>query len=147
MEYPQDYRGGSAAEGSGPSRSVTVPVEAEAWHEDRTRVRKDDRRRRPGIGRWLRIGRRRRRHTGRRRPGDGTGRRGGRGPVGRARHRGVASALRGGPAVPFHSRLLVLSDPFTALVHAGDIALRLRRALLGERQPDLEGSGIVATRI
>jgi hypothetical protein len=47
-----------------PSRSVTVPVEAEAWHDDRTRVRKDDGRRRSGIGRWPRIGRRRRRHTG-----------------------------------------------------------------------------------
>jgi hypothetical protein len=31
---------------------VTVPVEAEAWHDDRTRVRKDDGRRRSGIGRW-----------------------------------------------------------------------------------------------
>ena len=69
-----------------PSRSVTVPVEAEAWHDDRTRVRKDDGRRRSGIGRWPRIGRRRRRHTGCRRPGDGAGhdRRGGRGPVGGA---------------------------------------------------------------
>ena len=52
-----------------PSRSVTVPVEAEARHDDRTRVRKDDGRRRSGIGRWPRIGRRRRRHTGCRRPG------------------------------------------------------------------------------
>jgi hypothetical protein len=69
-----------------PSRSVTVPVEAEARHDDRTRVRKDDGRRRSGIGRWPRIGRRRRRHTGCRRPGDGAGhdRRGGRGPVGGA---------------------------------------------------------------
>lgn len=47
-----------------PSRSVTVPVEAEARHDDRTRVRKDDGRRRSGIGRWPRIGRRRRRLTG-----------------------------------------------------------------------------------
>lgn len=69
-----------------PSRSVTVTVEAEARHDDRTRVRKDDGRRRSGIGRWPRIGRRRRRHTGCRRPGDGAGhdRRGGRGPVGGA---------------------------------------------------------------
>ena len=52
-----------------PSRSVTVPVEAEARHDDRTRVRKDDGRRRSGIGRWPRIGRQeRRRHTGCRRP-------------------------------------------------------------------------------
>jgi hypothetical protein len=69
-----------------PSRSVTVTVEAEVRHHDRTRVRKDDGRRRSGIGRWPRIGRRRRRHTGCRRPGDGAGydRRGGRGPVGGA---------------------------------------------------------------
>ena len=67
-----------------PSRSVTVPVEAEARHDDRTSVRKDDGRRRSGIGRWPRIGRRRRRHTGCRRPGDGAGhdRCGGRRPVG-----------------------------------------------------------------
>jgi len=69
-----------------PSRSVTVPVEAEARHDDRTRVRKDDGRRRSGIGRWPRKGRRRRRHTGCRSP---RGRRwprpsGGRGPVGGA---------------------------------------------------------------
>ena len=44
-----------------PSRSVTVPVpvpvEAKARHDDRTRVRKDDGRRRSGIGRWPRIAR------------------------------------------------------------------------------------------
>ena len=69
-----------------PSRSVTVPVEAEGRHDGRTRVRKDDGRRRSGIGRWPRIGRRRRRHAGCRRPGDGAGhdRSGGRGPVGGA---------------------------------------------------------------
>lgn len=98
-----------------PSRSVTVPVEAEARHDDRTRVRKDDGRRRSGIGRWPRIGRRRRRLTGCRRPGDGAGhdRRGGRGPVGGAfvpsrRTRSRSCPGCPGPAIPKISRAELL---------------------------------------
>src|SRR6266850_226765 len=123
-------------------RSVTVmvPVDAEARHEDRTGDGNDDRIRRR-IGRRPRIARRRRRHGGWRRPGNGARH------DRRARRGAVADALVGGSAVPFHRRLLVLGDPFAALVHAGDIELRLGRALLGERQPYLEGGGIIAARV
>jgi hypothetical protein len=104
-----------------PSRSVTVPVEAEAWHDDRTRVRKDDGRRRSGIGRWPRIGRRRRRHTGCRRPGDGAGhdRRGGRGPVGGAFEcPAVERALALMPGMPRTGNSWNFSCGTTALVRS-----------------------------